>query len=206
MTVSVGPMPSHRLWNSAGLRPPWCLALYSRRPIFHTIFLLSTTTTWLLQISSIYNHGDDRRMRVYVETTPKQHPCTLHIRDAWSCTEGHPQTKTTCDIISATPHATPCATAQDEPCCGYTANDRCTTPLHVNNDKNTKSTIEIDEESTPWHAARPLATQTPCGLCCKRLMVLNFRPFQKVVPLLSQYVLWCIPLPYSMCVLVQLNI
>ena len=44
--------------------------------------------------------------------------------------------------------------------------------------QNTKSTLKIDEGRTPEHAARPSATRTPCELCWKRSIVLNFRPLK----------------------------
>ena len=167
MMVSVAPIPSHRLRNSTRFRPPWCLALYSRREIFHNIFLLSTTTMLPLKTSSNYNHGDDACVYdVETQTTPKQHPCTLHVRGSWSRTGGHPKNKTTPVTISIPPHHT---APRPETSHAVEILRTIQTPrIHPSTSTTTsaaKTTPKIKVKGPPEHAPRRSATRTPCELC-----------------------------------------
>ena len=45
-----------------------------------------------------------------------------------------------------------------------------------------KTTLKIKVKGPPEHAPRRSATRTPCELCWKRSMVLNFRAFKRVWP------------------------
>ena len=56
------------------------------------------------------------------------------------------------------------------------------TPPRQQQHRQQKTTLKINVKGPPEHAPRRSATRTPCELCWKRSMVLNFRAFERVWP------------------------